>query len=136
MPAMLASSDASLRSLSTRSVSGALANSRASAAPSVPPAPVIATTRHASLMRSHQQVAAVDVDDGAGHERRSVGREELIRAGEVARITPPPLRRVVEHAGLELRVVLPRLGHRRVEPSRRDDVDGYAGGREIERQTF
>ena len=44
-PATVASSDGALTSLSTRSVAGSLANWCDSAAPSAPPAPVIATTR-------------------------------------------------------------------------------------------
>ena len=46
--------------------------------------------RNDTTPRSFEQVPAVDVEHGAGDERRRVGREELVRAGEVGRCSPPP----------------------------------------------
>ena len=53
-PATVAASDASDTSLSTRAVPGSLARRRATAAPSAPPAPVMATTRTCSHARARR----------------------------------------------------------------------------------
>ena len=91
-PATVASSEGSLTSLSTRSVAGSPASRRDIAAPSAPPAPVIATTRRGcGWLRSYEQVPAVDVEHGAGDERRGVGGQELVGAGQVGGGAPAPL---------------------------------------------
>src|SRR3954451_4804971 len=153
-PSTDAASASALTSLSTTSVSGSPANRLDNAAPSVPPAPVITTTRLFMRLRtpaldrpcgsvtlpgpehlspgSYEQVSAVDVEHGSGHERGRVGREEQIGAREVGRRAPSPLCGVGEHARAERGVVLPRLGERRVEPTGRDHVDGDARRREVE----
>src|SRR3954452_1810551 len=162
-PCTVASSAASLTSLRTTSVSGSPANRRESSAPRVAPAPVIATTRRCagSLMtsrsrrfargrsgpaplragipasrplRSYEEVPAVDVEHGAGDERRGVGGEELVRTDQIRGCPPPPERGVGEHTRPELGMVLPRLHQRRVEPTGGDHVHRDAVGGEIERE--
>ena len=105
----------------------------ASAAPSVPPAPVITTTRLAAHASRYppSTLSTVPVTNADASDARNE-----IRAREVGRRAPTSLRGVPEHARFELGTVLPSFGQRRVEPSRRDDVHGDARRREIERETL
>ena len=57
---------------------------------------------------SYEQVPPVDVEDGAGDERRGVRREELVGAGQVGGRAPALLRGVAEDRRRQLGVVLPR----------------------------
>ena len=85
---------------------------------------------------SYEQVAAVDVEHGAGDERRGVGGQELVAAGQVGRRPPAALRGVPGDGGRQLGVARPRLGQRRLEPPRGDDVDRDAGGGQVEGETL
>ena len=65
------------------------ASRRDTAAPSAPPAPVMATTRRVrTRLPSYEQVPAVDGQHGPGDERRGVRGQELVGAGQVGRCAP------------------------------------------------
>jgi hypothetical protein len=112
-------------SLSTRSVAGSPARLRDTAAPSAPPAPVMATTRRAARHTSRyppSTLSTVPVTKAEASEARNWYAP--------ARSVGAPQRRwaVCPVMAAESSGWLPPVGHRRIEPPRGHHVDGDAAG--------
>ncbi len=134
-PASVAARDSSDTSLSTSAVSGSAPRRRATAAPER-----AAGTRddddplRRQSRQSYEQVPSVHVQHRPRHEGRRVRGQELIGPRQIGRRTPATLCRVSGDRRVELGCALPSFGQGGVEPTRRHDVDGDAGGSQVERQ--